>query len=477
MAGEFSFQIRSINGEHTCVPAQKVKSLTFTWLSEKFLQRFQSDKGRDIDGFLLDASYDTRCRVTRKHAYIARKKALKKIKGDPDAQYSKLWSYAEELRKTNPNSTIILGTEVDNGVTRFSRMYFCWDALRRGFVGGCRPIIGVDGCWLKGKHGGNLLTAVGVDGNNNLFPVAYAVVDKENGEIWEWFLTILKHDLSIESDKFTFMFDKQKAFMFDKQKGLIQAFESVFPGADHRYCVRHMHNNLKNTGFRGQAFKQIMWRATNSTTEGEFLVRMEEMKVLNEQAWEWFQNKPPNQWSKAYFSEKAKCDILLNNVCESFNSNILAARDKAIITMLEWIREYLVKRLVKNRDKAETKWKGKLCPRISKILERNLEQVADYVPIKSNRWSYQIRCFNGGQYTVDLNQRRCSCRAWQLCGIPCTHAICAILGEQLELEDLCMTTTLWPCTKSHTNFQSMESAMIHYGGSLYSFLHCLLTLE
>ncbi|KAL8462897.1 hypothetical protein ACS0TY_033778 [Phlomoides rotata] len=223
--------------------------------------------------------------------------------------------------------------------------------------------------------------------------------------------------------------------MFDKQKGLIQAFESVFPGADHRYCVRHMHNNLKNTGFRGQAFKQIMWRATNSTTEGEFLVRMEEMKVLNERAWEWFQNKPPNQWSKAYFSEKAKCDILLNNVCESFNSNILAARDKAIITMLEWIREYLVKRLVKNRDKAETKWKGKLCPRISKILERNLEQVADYVPIKSNRWSYQIRCFNGGQYTVDLNQRRCSCRAWQLCGIPCTHAICAILGEQLELED------------------------------------------
>ncbi|KAL8475215.1 hypothetical protein ACS0TY_031579 [Phlomoides rotata] len=47
----------------------------------------------------------------------------------------------------------------------------------------------------------------------------------------------------------------------------------------------------------------------------------------------------------------------------------------------------------------------------------------------------------------------------------------------LNLKTLCMTTTLWPCTKSHTNFQSMESAMIHYGGSLYSFLHCLLTLE
>ncbi|KAL8512444.1 hypothetical protein ACS0TY_018790 [Phlomoides rotata] len=171
-----------------------------------------------------------------------------------------------------------------------------------------------------------------------------------------------------------------------------------------------------------------MWRAASSTTEGEFMVRMEEMKVLSEQAWEWFQNKPPSQWSKTYFSEKAKCDILLNNVCESFTSNILAARDKAIITMLEWIREYLVKRLVKNRDKAEANWKSKLCPRISKILERNFVQVADCVPIKSNSWSYQ-RCFNGGQYTFDLNQRRCSCRAWQFCGIPCTHAICDILGE------------------------------------------------
>ncbi|KAL8499075.1 hypothetical protein ACS0TY_022155 [Phlomoides rotata] len=72
---------------------------------------------------------------------------------------------------------------------------------------------------------------------------------------------------------------------------------------------------------------------------------------------------------------------------------------------------------------------------ITMIFERNSEQMIDCVPIKSNSSHYQVICFHGGQYTVDLNHWRCSCRAWQLTGIPCTHAICAILGEQLEPGD------------------------------------------
>ncbi|KAL8511623.1 hypothetical protein ACS0TY_018142 [Phlomoides rotata] len=381
---ETTFQIRKYNGIHTCVPSQKVKNLTATWLSERFIQKFQSDGNRDVNGFMLDAMYEVRCEVSYERAYRAKRMALSKLEGDADLQYTKLWAYAEELRKTNPGSSIILGTTDDN---KFDRFYVCWNAMKRGFLGGCRPIVGVDGCFLKSKYGGNLLTAVGVDGNNNLFPVAYAVVDKENGEIWEWFLTILKRDLEINAEDFT--------FISDKQKGLIQAFHSVFPGAEHRFCVRHLHNNLKSAGFNGLAYKQILWKAAMSTTQGEFKARMDEMKELNLAAWEWFSNKPPEQWSKAYFSERSKCDMLLNNVCEAFNSNILFARDKAVITMLEWLREYLMKRLQKNRDIALVKWKGQLCPRIQKILEINTEKVSDCIPIKGNDIHYQVSCFDG----------------------------------------------------------------------------------
>ena len=39
------------------------------------------------------------------------------------------------------------------------RSYICWVALKRGFLEGCRPLIEVDGCHLKGPYKGILLTA------------------------------------------------------------------------------------------------------------------------------------------------------------------------------------------------------------------------------------------------------------------------------------------------------------------------------
>ncbi|KAL8484220.1 hypothetical protein ACS0TY_026787 [Phlomoides rotata] len=134
------------------------------------------------------------------------------------------------------------------------------------------------------------------------------------------------------------------------------------------------------------------------------------------------------------YSEKTKCDMLLNNVCESFNSTILEARGKAIITLLEWIREYLMKKLQKNKERV-ARWKMRLCPRICKILEKNMEEVNDCIPIKSNEKYYQVSCFDGGPYTINLEQGVCSCRQWQLNGIPCKHGVCAILKQKIYIID------------------------------------------
>ncbi|KAL0416055.1 UNVERIFIED_CONTAM: hypothetical protein Slati_3437400 [Sesamum latifolium] len=154
---------------------------------------------------------ELRFHVSKDQAYRAKRQALKKLEGSPEYQYTKLWDYVEEVRKTNIGSTVILGIEEENGEVRFNRFYMCFKALKEGFLAGCRPIIGVDGCHLKGPYDGVLLTAVGVDPNNNTYPIAYAIVRSENMETWEWFLTILKQDLNIIRDyEYTFMSDKQK---------------------------------------------------------------------------------------------------------------------------------------------------------------------------------------------------------------------------------------------------------------------------
>ncbi|KAL0420466.1 UNVERIFIED_CONTAM: hypothetical protein Slati_3069500 [Sesamum latifolium] len=129
------------------------------------------------------------------------------------------------------------------------------------------------------------------------------------------------------------------------------------------------------------------------------------------------------------------CDMLLNNVCETFNACILDAREKPILTMLEWIREYLMRRMQENRDRAISKWNGKICPKIQKILQKQIAKVSDCIPIKADDIHYQVSCFDGSQHSVDLRARSCSCRKFQLSGIPCKHACCAIFYQKQDPVD------------------------------------------
>ena len=85
------------------------------------------------------------------------------------------------------------------------------DACKRGFLAGCRPLICLDGCHIKTKFGGQLLTAVGMDPNDCIYPVAFSVVEVESFVTWKWFLESLKADLQIDNTfPWTVMTDKQK---------------------------------------------------------------------------------------------------------------------------------------------------------------------------------------------------------------------------------------------------------------------------
>ena len=59
-----------------------------------------------------------------------------------------------------------------NGQTVFQRMYVCFSSLKRGWINGCRKVIGLDGCFLKGIASGQLLSAVSKDANNQIYLVA-----------------------------------------------------------------------------------------------------------------------------------------------------------------------------------------------------------------------------------------------------------------------------------------------------------------
>jgi transposase-like protein len=56
----------------------------------------------------------------------------------------------------------------------------------------CRPIISVDGTFLTRKNKGALMVAVGMTAENQLLPLAFALVEGENNKSWKWFLGLVR---------------------------------------------------------------------------------------------------------------------------------------------------------------------------------------------------------------------------------------------------------------------------------------------
>nr|GEV96744.1 transposase, mutator type [Tanacetum cinerariifolium] len=131
-----------------------------------------------------------------------------------------------------------------------------------------------------------ILTSVGVDANNRIYPVAYAIVEAESKASWCWFLSLLGEDLGIEANfNYTFISDRKKVYILLYNLSCV-AIESVFPSAKHRYCVRHIHENMKSQ-FKGGVYKEMLWNVAKATFVGKFNKKMAELKSFNFDAYDW----------------------------------------------------------------------------------------------------------------------------------------------------------------------------------------------
>ena len=118
--------------------------------------------------------------------YRSKKAAKGLITGNGESQYSLLRDYAKMIRMTDVGSKVILQTEMEdeNAQPKFKRMYIRYNAQKLGFLGGCRPFVGLDGCYLKDRYGGQLLSIITKNGNDNIFLIAMVMVEQENKDSW-----------------------------------------------------------------------------------------------------------------------------------------------------------------------------------------------------------------------------------------------------------------------------------------------------
>ncbi|GJX83932.1 hypothetical protein Tco_0333413 [Tanacetum coccineum] len=112
-----------------------------------------------------------------------------------------------------------------------------------------------------------------------------------------------------------------------------------------RACRRDL---LGLDGMMWQAYKDLLWRAASATNVRDFEKCMLEIKTMNPKAHEWLNKIPAEHWARSHFS--------------------VGGRDKPVITLLEYIREYCMKRIV-NVQCVIDKCTGSLTLTATRIIE------------------------------------------------------------------------------------------------------------
>ncbi|KAK2637785.1 hypothetical protein Ddye_025580 [Dipteronia dyeriana] len=206
---------------------------------------------------------------SKRKIYRAKRKELKMLKFGHVDCYGQLRKYGNILLEMNLGSLAVVGIDTLSVTPKFQRFLLSFNAQITGFIRGCRPFIGLDGCHLKGPFGGVLLSVIPLDSYSGIFPIAVCVVENECRDSWSWFLGKLHEGLDV--------LDRTTTFMSDRQKGVLAAIKQQWPRADNRYCTRHFLANLTKECPRLKA-GSYFWKSTYKVNRQDFMEAMRASK-------------------------------------------------------------------------------------------------------------------------------------------------------------------------------------------------------
>lgn len=125
----------------------------------------------------------------------AKEKAIASAFGSWKESYAMLPNLLEAYARKNPGTKwVVLGDPISETEHLFTKAAWSWGAARMGFAY-CRPVIGIDATFLTGRYAGKLLVATAYDSNNQLLPIAFGLVDKEDNEGWSWWMRWLRREV------------------------------------------------------------------------------------------------------------------------------------------------------------------------------------------------------------------------------------------------------------------------------------------
>lgn len=126
---------------------------------------------------------------------------------------------------------------------------------------------------------------------------------------------------------------------------------------------------------------------------------------------------------------------MTSNISESLNNVLTSVREFPVISILETIRTTLVTWFAMRRAAAE-KEEDTINPKVQELIIENFEKSAGYLVLKIGDGLYEVRDDVDIFYAVNLWERTCSCREFQLLCFPCCHAVVAAIRAGIRVDSL-----------------------------------------
>ncbi|XP_057811736.1 uncharacterized protein LOC131025973 [Salvia miltiorrhiza] len=177
--------------------------------------------------------------------------------------------------------------------------------------------------------------------------------------------------------------------------------------------------------------RHFFWNVVKATCKTDYEWALGELKKTSTEATDDFEGRGTNAFCKALVNSFTKTDVVDNSVSETFNSYILKCRDKVLIGMLEDIRTMIMTRIYDLSSSMEKLLHSSdpLCPNVRKKSNKLQGKIrlCDVRPAVGGK--FEVHMYDD-THVVCLIDRECTCRAWELTGIPCCHALSCIFHNR-----------------------------------------------
>ncbi|XP_016195725.1 uncharacterized protein LOC107636747 [Arachis ipaensis] len=225
-------------------------------------------------------------------------------------------------------SPVRVGGQVDGSQAYFHRLFWtfppCIEAFRH-----CKSLVNIDGTHLYSKYGDMLLVAIAQDGNSNILPIAFSLVEGENAESWMFFLSQLRQHVTPQPGILV---------ISDRHNGIKAALEApnggwLPPVAYRAFCIRHMAANFALT-FKGKDAQRLLVNAAYAKTEVEFDYWFDILRIEDPAMCEWANRIEYAMWTQ-HRVEGRRFGHMTTNISESVNSILRGVKNLPFCSLVK----------------------------------------------------------------------------------------------------------------------------------------------